>query len=130
MKLLSGPELAERWGEIKPYVEAALAHGTGDVTSYGMFLKCLGAVAQCWETEHGFAITSFEELEGNKRLAIVTGTSSDWFKEGPDALARIEEFAKDHGCKSTIIYGRKGWKRTLKQYGYHEPYITLIKELE
>ena len=129
MRLLGGEELADRWGEIKPQVDKALVHGCGDLTSHGLFLQCLGGAAQCWEAETGFVMTRYEELQGKKRLAITTATSSDWFSEGPKALEFLEQFGRASGCTRVIVYGRKGWTRVLKQYGYEEPYITVMKEI-
>lgn len=129
MKLLSGPELAEQWGDIKPQVELALKHGAGTVTSYGLFIQCLGAVAQCWVRDGGVCITRFEDIEGKKQLAIVCCTDHDWFSGGPEILEYYEQFAKEQGCRRVVVYGRKGWTRVLKQYGYYEPFVTLIKEV-
>ena len=42
---------------------------------------------------------------------------------------REEDFARFNDCKRTVVYGRKGWARALKQYGYNEPFITLTKEV-
>jgi hypothetical protein len=130
MKILSGPELAEQWFEIKPLVEQALKHGSNVVTSHGLLLQCLGSVAQCWVRDKGeVCITRYEEIEGNKQLAIVACTSPDWFSHGPELLKTLEEFARATNCKRTVVYGRKGWVKTLKKYGYCEPFVTLIKEV-
>ena len=70
MKLLSGPELADQWHIIKPQIEEAIVHGSGVVTSHGLFLQCLGAVGQCWvRDEGGVCITRFEEIEGKKAVS-------------------------------------------------------------
>jgi len=135
LKRISGDTLARRWSEIVPQVEEALLHGSGTVTSYGLFIQCLGAVAQCWvdEDEHGdilgVAITRFEETEGTKIFAIVTTTHPDWFSEGPEVLKLFEEFAEAEGCEKVNVYGRRGWQRVLSKYGYYEPYTILTKDL-
>jgi|TARA_R110001599_G_scaffold209058_1_gene406264 hypothetical protein len=130
IRLLSGPELADQWHKLKPLVEKALVHGGGVVTSHGLFLQCLGAVGQCWIREEGeVCITRFEEIEGKKQLAVVACTSPGWFTHGPEILKILEDFARFNGCKRTVVYGRKGWARALKQYGYNEPFITLTKEV-
>ena len=130
MRLLSGPELADQWHIIKPQIEEAIGHGSGAVTSYGLFLQCLGAVGQCWvRDEGGVCITRFEEIEGRRQLAVVACTSPGWFTHGPELLKILEEFAQSTNCKRTVVYGRKGWAKALKKYGYYEPFITLIKEV-
>lgn len=135
LKRIMGDNLSRRWSEIAPFVDQALLHGSGTVTSYGLFIQCLGAVAQCWVDESddgdikGVAITRFEEFEHDKIFAIVTTTHPDWFSEGPEVLQFFEEFAAAESCDRINIYGRRGWKRTLLKYGYFEPYITLTKHI-
>lgn len=130
MRLLSGPELADQWHIIKPQIEEAMVHGSGIVTSHGLLLQCLGAVGQCWVREEGgVCITRFEEIEGKRQLAVVACTSFGWFSHGPEILKVLEDFARFNDCKRTVVYGRKGWVRALKQYGYREPFITLTKEV-
>ena len=129
MKLLSGPELADNWHWIRPKIEEALVHGSGTVTSYGLFIQCLGAEAQCWVRDGGVCITRFEYMEGAKQLAIVACTDNNWFSGGPEILEYYEQFAKEQECGRVVVYGRKGWTKVLKPYGYHEPFVTLIKEV-
>ena len=135
LKRMSGETLARRWSEIVPHVEEALIHGSGTVTSYGLFVQCLGASAQCWVDENdegdilGVAITRFEHSEATKIFAIVTTTHPDWFSEGPDVLGFFEGFAEAEGCEKVNIYGRRGWQRVLSKHGYYEPYTILTKDL-
>ena len=130
-RILSGPELADNWWRVKPFVERALEHGTGDVSAYDLFIECLGATSQCWVRGDfdAIAITRIRECKQYKELVIVTTTGKGWFTFGPETLLMIEDFARGVGCKFTSIYGRKGWARVLKQSGYEQPYITLMKEL-
>ena len=133
-RILSGPELADKWYLIKPYVEASLVHGMGDVTSYDLFIECLAATSQCWVREDGeeiigVAITRILQCKQYKELVIVTTTSQGWFKHGYEILEIMENFARGAGCKYTTIYGRKGWTRALRDQGYREPYTILMKEL-
>tara|TARA_R110000782_G_scaffold116719_2_gene206787 strand:- start:2486 stop:2881 length:396 start_codon:yes stop_codon:yes gene_type:complete len=130
IRILSGPELADQWHIIKPQIEEAIVHGSGVVTSHGLFLQCLGAVGQCWvRDEGGVCITRFEEIEGRRQLAVVACTSYGLLEFLTECMELFEEFAKLNNCKRTVVYGRKGWSKVLNKYGYHEPFITLIKEV-
>jgi len=40
---------------------------------------------------------------------------------------RIEKYAKDEGCKTMRIFGRRGWERVLG--GYHVEHVVLEKVL-
>lgn len=42
-------------------------------------------------------------------------------------LSEIEEYALLEGCKSVRLYGRKGWKRVLRDY--RETRVILEKEI-
>jgi len=42
-------------------------------------------------------------------------------------FARIEKYAKDEGCSTMRIYGRKGWERVLD--GYRVEHVILEKAL-
>ena len=42
-------------------------------------------------------------------------------------FARIEKYAKDEGCSTMRIFGRKGWERVLD--GYHVEHVILEKTL-
>ena len=135
VRILGGQELAEKWYLIKDLVEKSLVHGTGDLSAYDIFIECLQAISQCWirEDEYGIiqgvAITRILTHKQYKECVIVCTTSKGWFDHGPDILNIIESFAKEQGCKYTSVYGRKGWARALKKFGYEEPFVTLMKEL-
>jgi hypothetical protein len=91
---------------------------------------------QCWLREDefgmilGVAITRFEMSVNHKVLAICVTTDNDWFAHGDDSHALLEQFAKHCNCQRMAVYGRKGWTKVLKQFGYYEPYSVMIKDLE
>ena len=135
VRMLGGEELALRWNLIEPYVGRSLVHGSGDISTYDLFIECLGAISQCWIREdefgtiHGVAVTRILTHKQYKECVIVCTTSEGWFDHGPEILELLEDFARGVGCKYTSVYGRRGWARALKDYGYKEPFVTLMKEL-
>ena len=130
IRLLSGPELADKWHKLRPLIDQALEHGGGAVTSHGLFLQCLGAVGQCWIRHEGeVCITRFEEIEGKRQLSVIACTSPGLLEFLPECMKIFEDFARFNDCRRTVVYGRKGWARALKEYGYCETFITLIKEV-
>ena len=136
MRLLGNEELARMWGQLVDNVDRSLHHGAGTLTSHSLFLECMSGNAQCWvrEDEYGIvkgvAITRFEMSATKKYLAIVVTTDGDWFDHGSDSHKILEQFAKACHCQRMAVYGRKGWTKVLKQFGYYEPYSTMIKDLE
>ena len=133
-RVISNGELADRWHEIKDYINEALVHGLGDVDALDLFTECFQNICQCWLVEEedeliGVAITRVLRYKKYSELVIVTATTDRWFEVGPRVLEDIEQFARDMGCKYTSLYGRKGWMRALKKYGYEQPYTILMKEV-
>jgi len=47
----------------------------------------------------------------------------------PMAQETIAKYAKDHNCKYLEGYGRKGWGRWLRKYGWKPDYIAYKMEL-
>ena len=135
IRMLGGDELARKWYLIVEKVERSLVHGTGDVSSYDIFIECQQFICQCWIREdewgtiHGVAITRILTFKQYKEMVIVCTTSEGWFDHGPEILKILEEFGREQGCKYASVYGRKGWARALKPFGFKEPYTTLMKEL-
>lgn len=136
MRILGNEELARKWGSLVDQVEKALVHGAGTVTSHSLFLECMAGNAQCWVREDsdgevlGVAITRFETSASHKYLAICTTTDADLFSHADNNNELLEGFAKGCGCHRMVVYGRKGWTRVLKRFGYYEPYSVMIKDLE
>ena len=56
---------------------------------------------------------------GGKRM-------KDWL---PMAQESISRYAKEHKCKYLEGYGRKGWDRWLRKYGWKPDYIAYKMEL-
>ena len=95
IRLLSGPELADKWYKLRPLVDQALEHGGGAVTSHGLFLQCLGAVGQCWIRHEGeVCITRFEEIEGKRQLSVIACTSPGLLEFLPECMNIFEDFAR------------------------------------
>ena len=42
-------------------------------------------------------------------------------------FAKVEQYAKNEGCRCIRIYGRRGWERVLE--GYHVEHVILEKTL-
>jgi hypothetical protein len=136
MRLLGNKELARKWYLIVDHVDRSLVHGAGSLTSHSLFLECMQGNGQCWLREDefgmilGVAITRFEMSVNHKVLAICATTDNDWFSHGNDSHNLLEQFAKRCNCQRMAVYGRKGWTKVLKRFGYYEPYSVMIKDLE
>lgn len=71
-------------------------------------------------------VTQVSVSEGGKVCTIIACGGSGVLKVLP-LLERIEQYAKQEGCRSVIVYGRKGWARALRDYSTAA--VVLRKEL-
>jgi hypothetical protein len=135
---LSQEELAERWKDIKPYIESAIEHGIGETSAHDMFVGAMKGTYECWETLDknnntvNFGFVRLNIFEQHKQLQIVTSTnvSSEWDEYGKEGLDYIEATAKELNCKYVTIWGRPGWQKKLKNYGYNYTYAVMTKEIK
>lgn len=76
-----------------------------------------------------FAIgATYSRTDGSKTYIVNYMASSNGSKEGWDeTIKTIEEQAKDWGCTTIQVKGRRGWQRALPDYKLVQ--ITLEKEL-
>lgn len=136
IRSLSPQELAERWKDIKPYIDCAVEHGIGETTSHDMFVGAMTGTYECWEafdSEYktlSFGMARINRFENHNQLQIVTAAGDGWDNYGPEALKFAEQYAKDIGCKYVTIWGRLGWTKRLKDYGYKHTYSVMTKEIK
>ena len=130
-----GPEeLSLRWNEIKPYIDMATEHGLGELTSHDMFVGVMNGTFECWEVieddkSQFFGMVRINHFPQHKQLQVVTTAGEDWDIYGPKYLEDIENTARYLDCKHVVIWGRPGWQKKLKQYGYNYTYAVLSKEV-
>lgn len=136
INVLTQEELAMNWGEIKKYIDRAMEHGMGEQTSHDMFVGAMNGRYECWEAvdEETGAILSYgmvrvNHFERQKQLQLVAAAGEGWDLYGPEALQYAEEVAKELGCSHITVWGRLGWRKKLKHYGYEETYTVMSKEV-
>jgi hypothetical protein len=62
-----------------------------------------------------------------EKACIITACGGDDRRQWLPLLANIERYARDEGCISIRIHGRKGWARVLD--GYRIQHVILRKDL-
>lgn len=60
-------------------------------------------------------------------VCTITACGGEDMNEWLPLFAQIEQYAKNEGCKSVRIYGRKGWQRVLENY--HVKHVILERAL-
>ena len=104
-------------------IETALAHGGETHTVGDVCNQILAGDAQLWEDEGALIITEIHHYPRKKICHY-------WLATGElDAVVRlshkINEWAKEVGCESATLAGRKGWERVLASEGW-TPMLTVM----
>jgi len=137
IKVLSQEELALRWHEVKPYIDKAIEHGIEETSSMDMFKGAMNNTYYCVEvlddnTTVSFAMLRVNHYENHSQLQIVTATATSekkWEQYAKESLEYAEETAKQIGCKYVSVWGRPGWAKKLKEFGYNHTYTVMTKEV-
>jgi hypothetical protein len=64
-----------------------------------------------------------------KKVCIMLGFSADSPELMPEYHKVIETWALAHGIKTMILYGRRGWLKRAKDFGYNFMHTAMSKEL-
>lgn len=115
--------------------EIQLIEGIRDVLSYSaQEVSVLDIVQglkdntyQCFEFNTGFVITCIVKYDRKKALRICLAKGLE--EDIASVMSVMDSFAADSCCDFIEVYGRKGWVRQLKQYGYNEQYTVVIKHI-
>lgn len=91
----------------------------------------LGGGGLLWLAWNGSAIeaaatTSLIQTDTDK-VCILTACGGADMRRWLPLLKQIEDYARNEGCASVRIYGRRGWQRVLD--GYDVTHVILEKEL-
>ena len=109
----------EFWLHVEPLIKRAMARGTlSDYDALQQKVWCGHALL--WIVWDGakicaVVVTSIKVVNRRKQCLIVAcaGEEKDrWLS----LIADIENYARDEGCVATVVIGRRGWQRVLKEY--------------
>ena len=117
--------IADVWPEIEKYAERCARYTYGRFTAKDMLKNLLIKDQQLWvsfnaETKviMGFLITEVTEYPQAKMLTLHFTGGKDFKSWVSDGLPKIQKFARDNGCIKLESYGRAGWEKMWKDYGY------------
>lgn len=109
-------DLDSIWETVKPFIEQALEESPNDYTSQDIYEAVLLRDMQLWvwkENEKIIAalVTELRDFPRKKICTLVLGAGAglDIWKDD-DAIFR---WAKERGCHSVEIFGRRGWGKAL-----------------
>jgi hypothetical protein len=116
----------EIWPHAKHLIKAAI-----EATELSDFRDIERAVLDgdqlLWLAWNGQAIEAAATTQLLKGVCVLTACSGHHRERWLPLFARIEQYAKNEGCKVMRIYGRRGWERVLD--GYKVEHVILEKAL-
>jgi len=138
------PDLVVKyWNDLEPHISKALPYGGDELTTTGILKGILNETVQCFvilnkdnSIETVFT-TQILEFENYKALQFLTcgGKIQDVEEWGKNNIY-FEKYARENGCKSLRLVGRKGWERFLTKIksssgtAYEPLYSTFEMELK
>ena len=142
MELVQIPikELDKVWGMVEKNIKSALAY-SGQLTDsefvYDLAKEGKFQVWVIWDKNQkktndkyfGVVVTEIIKRKHGKvcHVYIVTGRQmSKW----QHLISRVEEFAKDEGCKMMELIARPGWQKVYNNHGYKRTHVVLEKQIK
>lgn len=126
-----GPVHQFKLSDIQPHLNGlakALKGASGPTHTVGDVLRLVAREqAQLWLSDGALIITEVcdEPLARVLNVWVATG-ELDPVLELSD---RVEEWARENGCKYMTLVGRRGWLPVLRSRGWQNPQLLLEKEL-
>lgn len=76
------------------------------------------------------ATTEICSVVDRDRILVITSFGGSMPEQWAMFLEQLEQYAKDEKCTRIRGYGRPGWSRFLKNYGYKQPWIVFEKRVQ
>ncbi len=122
--------VCELWPALAPLLRRAIVR-TGLCAFADIERDILNGAALLWIAWNGAAIeavasTSLQRTDAGK-VCVISACAGSNMDAWLPLIAGIETYAREEGCRSVRIFGRKGWLRVL--HGYKQTSVVLDKEL-
>jgi|TARA_B100001094_G_scaffold64951_1_gene60958 hypothetical protein len=119
--IISPQEVLKLWPTLEPQIQKSLDHGEGEYSTFDIFRKALDNLMQIWVTVGAdnelncVTVTQVSVYPEYKSLQILCLTViNQTVNDMKDQFHCLEDFAKQNGCSSLRVWGRKGWERKLR----------------
>ncbi len=122
-------EIDLHWPVILEWVELALDRTGVGGTIDEIYSDLSFGLKQLWLVGDGFAITSLIDTRRGKTLMVnfIGGNNLEsWLHE---LYLGIDRVAKYQGCDKIAGYGRRGWERLLRSYGFKTEIVIVSRDV-
>lgn len=118
------------WGLVHDQIVAACDHTACEVTPEMLLNECFTGNSQLWivwSDERGCECAVVTGIVQHCATCIIKACGGKGMEHWLGLLDEIEKWAKAQGCVRMRLFGRKGWRRVLKDYRVER--IIMDKEL-
>jgi hypothetical protein len=109
----------------RPWIEAALEYGGGTHIYSDIVTSIVEGKMQLWPAEKACIVTEITVYPRKKVLHVFLGGGE--LGQILDMHTDVVQWAKDQGCESLTMTGRRGWTKALKNDGWKEQLVLLEK---
>ncbi len=114
----------EQFERCKEWLEAGLEHSPLSMVDV---LKAIQNGALFWPGRACAMVTEIAPYGDAKAISVLTAGGD--MQELRQMALGVEAYGRLNGCKYSLVEGRKGWERALKDDGYVFQSVTLRKEI-
>jgi hypothetical protein len=142
MELVQIPiqELEKVWGIVEKDIKSALAYSSQLTDSDFVFDTLKEGKFQLWvlwdkkqskavDKYFGVVVTEIIKRKFGKvcHIYIMTGKQRTKWQH---LITKVEDFAKQEGCKIMELIARPGWQRVLNAFDYKRTHVVLEKKIK
>lgn len=132
--LVPSEYISQAWLVAEPMIKKAVERVEARLSTFDVFEAITANQYQLWlvakhETPIAAFVTNIQQHPKTRgiNMPYLGGEEIDlWYH---DALAKVEQFGRDHGCTIAEFNGRPGWKRLMESSGYKVLTMTYEKLL-
>lgn len=128
------PEVEDKWHLAEPWVRSAVDEYALLETADTYKARCLDRSAQLWlivdhEQVIGAGITEVYGTPAGLTCAVPVLAAASFEDVLMPLFETVEQWAKGEGCVRLQGYGRLGWVRALKPYGWRPRAVEIEKDI-
>lgn len=130
VELLRPEHIVEAWkDELRPLVERGLAEGSGKFSIRYIFDCLMTGEMQLWQAPQSALVTRIINYDAERVLELFVGAGEGIERYLGEGLDLIADYAREQGCDSMELWGRKGWIRMLADHGFENRLYVVRKAL-
>jgi hypothetical protein len=126
--LIPSDQVDNVWSLAASHIRKAIARSDDLISTEDHFAACVNGSRQLWLIWDGTCRAAIvtEIIRG---VCFIWALGGDGMKGWLHLHHRLEQWARDQGCRSMQMWGRPGWTRALDAFGYRRTLVVMNKEL-